>query len=130
MTVWTKQLLVATRLICALALMMVGFAHQPVVAQPAAVQFAAYVLPDGTLPTLCVYDDGSRSQPAKGIHDHGCDACRLAAAILMPEAPSLGAQAIAFSAIARTIERHYRLARTLYPPNSGPRAPPVSVILA
>jgi hypothetical protein len=129
MAIWTKQLSVVTRLICALALMMVAFAHQPLAADPVALQFSAYILPDGTLPTLCVTDNGA--QPVKGVvHDHGCDACRVAAAILMPEPPRLGAQAIEFANVTRIVERQYRLTRALYPPSSGPRAPPLSVILA
>jgi hypothetical protein len=117
------------RLICVVALMMAGFAHKPPPAMPRQVQFAAYVLPDGKLPTLCLND--SATDPQKGaLHDYGCDACRLAASILMPEPPRVGAQAIAFATIVRTVERQYRLQRALYPPSSGPRAPPFSVILA
>lgn len=117
------------RLICVLALVMVGFAHKPVAADPVSVRFAEYVLPDGKLPTLCLNDIST--QPEKGmLHDHGCDACRLAAAILMPEAPSIGAQAVEFSAIVRTVERQYRLALALYPPSCGPRAPPSSMMTA
>ena len=117
------------RFICAIALVMVGFAHKPLPAMPPQVQFAAYTLPDGKLPTLCLND--TATQPEKGgLHDHGCDACRLTASILMPEPPSIGALAVAFATVARTVERQYRLQRALYPPNSGPRAPPSFVNLA
>lgn len=117
------------RLICVLALVMVGFAHKPVAADPVSVQFAAYILPDGKLPTLCLND--TSTQPGKDMpHDHGCDACRLAAAILMPEPPHLGAQAVAFAVVAHVAERQYHLTRALYPPSSGPRAPPSAVITA
>jgi hypothetical protein len=117
------------RLICVIALVMVGFAHKPAAAEPVSLRFAAYILPDGTLPTLCVTDNGSpKSDPGGVLHDHGCDACRLSGAILMPEPPLLGAQAVAFSTVMRAVERVYRLKLALYPPSSGPRAPPPTVI--
>jgi hypothetical protein len=116
------------RLACVIALVMVGFSHKPVAADPASIQFAAYVLPDGKLPTLCIND--TATQPEKGmLHDQGCDACRLVAAILMPEPPSVASQAVAFSTVTHVAERQYNLMRALYPPSSGPRAPPASVIL-
>jgi hypothetical protein len=119
------------RILCVLALVMVGFAHKPLAALPTAVQFAAYILPDGTLPTLCVTDNGAqKGDPSRALHDTGCDACRLAATILMPEPPAIGAQAIEFSIAIRIAERQYRIERALYPPSSGPRAPPPTVILA
>lgn len=112
-----------------MALVMVGFAHKPVAVDPVSLQFAAYVLPDGKLPTLCL--NQTSTQPEKGtLRDHGCEACRLAAAILMPEPPGVASQAIAFSTVTHVAERQYHLTRTLYPPSSGPRAPPASVILA
>lgn len=117
------------RLICVIALMMVGFAHKPVAVDPVSLQFAAYVLPDGKLPTLCLNE--TSTQPEKGmVHDYGCDACRLAAAILMPEPPGIASQAVAFSTMTHVAERQYHLTRALYPPSSGPRAPPTSVMTA
>lgn len=128
----TYRLALALRLIAALALLMIGFAHQPVVANPLALQFAAYSLPDGTLPFFCLNDDGS--QPAKdsksAVHDHGCDACRLSASALMPTPPDLSGQSFDFSAVRLVIEKDFQLARTLYPPSLGPRAPPDIVVLA
>jgi hypothetical protein len=117
------------RVICVFALVMIGFAHRPVAADPVKLQFAAYILPDGTLPTLCLNE--APTQPEKGVlYNHGCEACRLSAAILLPEPPSIAAQAAEFATVARTIERQYELELALYPPSSGPRAPPSSVILA
>lgn len=73
--------------LCALAFLMLGFAHKPPVAdagQIPASEIAAYILPDGTLPVLCL-----PSQDGKAKH-HGhetgsvCEACRLAAATILP----------------------------------------------
>ncbi|SCB61721.1 hypothetical protein GA0061105_12243 [Rhizobium aethiopicum] len=117
------------RLICAIALMMVGFAHKPPPPVALQVQLAAYVLPDGQFPTFCLNDNAA--QPEKGtVHDYGCEACRLAGSIMVPEPPSVGAQAMVFATIARTIERQFQLQRAPYPPNSRPRAPPSPVIFA
>jgi hypothetical protein len=122
-----KTIAAIVRLMSVIALVMVGFAHKPVVAQPLKLQFAAYILPDGTLPTLCLNDDPS--QPAT-LADHGCDACRLAAAILVPAPPRIAAHAIAFSTVVAVFARQHALVRSLYPPSSGPRAPPVDPMLS
>lgn len=126
---WAENLTIAVRITCVLALVMVGFGHKPVVAAPLQVQFSAYILPDGTLPTLCVTDNGDQ-QPKGTMKDHGCDACRLAAMILTPAQPDIEGQAIAFSTVVRVFERQHRLVRAIYPPSSGPRAPPQIVDLA
>lgn len=77
------------RIICALALILVGFAHQPprIPTTVPASEMAAYVLPDGTLPVLCDLanlDDDDHS------HDPGrCEACVLSASTLLPPPPTL-----------------------------------------
>jgi hypothetical protein len=115
------------RLWCVLALVMVGFAHQPVSATPfGPVEQAAYVLPDGTLPVFCI-NDVVDTKPAK-FSLHGCDACRLSASILLPPPPQAGGR-IAFSRPAELgVIVAVSLVQRLYPPNARPRAPPVSVI--
>ena len=63
----------------ALAMVTLGFAHQPVLI-PAADEIvaAAYALPDGTLLPMCSH---SGEQQPGGTHaSHPCDACALAAA--------------------------------------------------
>ena len=102
-----------TRIICALALILVGFAHKPpqTVSTVPASEFAAYVLPDGTLPFLC---DVANLDGDKGtMHDHDrCEACLLSASTLLPPPPSLPVPPL-------------RLAETLLPqsPVSGPVTP-------
>jgi hypothetical protein len=115
------------RFACVFALVMVGFAHKPVPAYPATAQISAYQLPDGTFASICFDDHDSRPHAAK---DFGCDACRLTNAVLLPAVPAVGGLAIAFAEEVTVIERRQRLARALYPPSTGPRAPPTSSMFA
>lgn len=76
------------RILCALALLFLGFAHRPAVeADVRDVAALAYQLPDGTQPDLCVPQGPEKlkfSYPA-------CDACRLTAAVILPDAPDVAA---------------------------------------
>jgi hypothetical protein len=123
----------ALRILCAVALVFVGFAHQlPAAAagefDPA--ELAQYVLPDGTLPTLCVTttDKSGQDQHDKA-HSHGCEACRISAAILLPAADIAGA-VIPFAPAVELPIRTEAFHRQLFPPNTGPRAPPSDPIPA
>lgn len=120
------------RIMCALALLCLGLAHKPPVLATAGIpltEIAAYVLPDGTLPVLCVtsHDDG-KAHPHDEGRSTGCEACRLNASVILP-APAL----VAFATVERVrntvlpkrSEAHYR---QLFPPNTGPRAPPSGLI--
>lgn len=77
------------RIFSAMLLLSLGFGHAPVVAQPASFD-AAYVLPDGSFSLLCMggaaQDDAGRDRPASH-HRHGCDACLIASAALLPTPP-------------------------------------------
>ena len=105
------------------ALVMIGFAHQPVAAYPTNARTQAYELPDGSYASLCIDDRDSKPHSTR---DFGCDACRLTNAVLIPQAPSIGETALVLAERARLLERAYRLSHSLYPPSSGPRAPPAS----
>lgn len=65
----------------AFALVMTAFAHRPAVAGPA-FDLSAYVLPDGSLPDLCI---PGRSEGGKAAAP--CEFCRLASAIIVPQPP-------------------------------------------
>lgn len=72
------------RVILALLLVMVGLSHQPLpgVVDIAARDVAAYVLPDGTLPELCVTtDDGEVPHYAAATI---CEACLIASSAMLP----------------------------------------------
>ena len=96
-----QRLNIVMRVMIIVALTMIGFAHKPVMAGslPASVEYAAYTLPDGTLPVICVTvtgDEEMGSATKGGMGAYGCDACRLAASILVPEAPTAHASAVEF----------------------------------
>ena len=73
----------------ALTTVIVGFAHRPLrlEARGYPVDFAAWVLPDGTLPALCHFDDLDGRGHGSDDATAPCDACRLSSA------PGLGAVA-------------------------------------
>lgn len=73
-------------ILCAWALLLVGSIHQPPQARGVSGGFdaAAYVLPDGTVPELCLSGDGEEDRGAAIPHRHGCEACRLTA---LPDLP-------------------------------------------
>lgn len=60
---------------------MAGFAHTPIVTRDAApaIDLSAYVLPDGTVPVICIYGPADEDAPQAGGH-RLCDACLLTAA--------------------------------------------------
>lgn len=121
------------RLICALALIMVGFAHKPPVSDHPVfnlAELAAYTLPDGTVPTLCITvtdDNHSDHHQHDGHLAKGCEACRIAAATLLPIPPDDADASIVrrFTDVDGPAYVQPPL-RRLLPPNRGPRAPPSS----
>ncbi len=115
------------RILCAVALLSVGFSHQPVNAFAAQTsENAAYQLPDGTFPDLCIVDASGKFNGK--MTDHGCDACLLSASILVPAAPANPGEILAVSSAISIVERPESVRYRLYPPNSGPRAPPLSLM--
>lgn len=74
------------RMLCALALLLVAFAHKPVgvaatVSAYAGVNVADYILPDGTLPDLCLTGDGDHQHHAGA---NPCEACRIVSSVDLP----------------------------------------------
>ncbi len=116
------------RILCAVALLLVGFAHQPIMATPdeiSPIELAQYRLPDGSLPILCItYKDADGKVHGKA-YAPACQACRIASAALLPTPPTEICERLA-SPRGETIgARPEAFHRQLYPPNTGPRAPPV-----
>lgn len=128
-----QRLNIFMRMMIIVALTMIGFAHKPVMAGslPASIEYAAYTLPDGTLPVICITVTGDEDMAGAkgGMGAYGCDACRLAASILVPQAPTVNVSAVEFPrqrcAHCRDIPKP-DLAETS---RALPRAPP-SVFLA
>jgi hypothetical protein len=115
------------RMLCALSLLFVGFAHQPpaLAGQPENVE--AYRLPDGSLPTLCitVSDDGEgKGTAGHKIHHQGCEACRISASVLLPTPADAAGSRVAYKHQDLLPQRTEAFRRQIYPPNTRPRAPP------
>ncbi|MCV3739363.1 hypothetical protein OCK02_24680 [Rhizobium sp. TRM96647] len=114
------------RILCAMALLLVGFAYQP----PASAMIgdqsfasAAYVLPDGTIPDLCLSGDGSHDE--KPMAAMVCDACLIASAILLPAAVDVVGEPLAVPLEGLALPQGDASNRRAFPPNAAPRAPPV-----
>ncbi|MCL8384224.1 hypothetical protein [Xanthobacter aminoxidans] len=80
-----KGLRVAAAALFVLAQLTLGFAHQPVAlpSSEAPVDLAAYALPDGTLPDLCL----NGADAGTVLKAHPCDACVLTSAPGLAVAP-------------------------------------------
>lgn len=117
------------RILCALALLFVGFAHQPLaIAETVPLDLAAYALPDGTLPVFCLTDkDGGQTD--KHVHASDCDACRISAATLLPQPADIAGRTIEFAAVASIRPVAEILPRRVFHPSAAPRAPPAPAIL-
>ncbi|MBB4478209.1 hypothetical protein [Rhizobium etli] len=71
------------RMLCALSLLLLGFAHQaPQAAASDGYDAADYMLPDGSFASLCVTvrDTGGKTVAFKP----NCEACRLSASVILP----------------------------------------------
>lgn len=112
---------------CMLALIAVGFAHKIPNASASPLtpaEIAAYTLPDGTLPVLCIADYATADHDHKHKADGGCEACRISASILLPAPADTGGLLV-------KLERKLTFQRIdapifarIFSPNTSPRAPP------
>ena len=122
----------SARILCAVALLFVGFAHQPIVAtadEISPIELAQYRLPDGSLPVLCItYKDADGKVHGKA-YAPGCEACRIASAAMLPAPPTDICERLASPFGETVVARSEAFHRQLYPPNTGPRAPPILAIV-
>ena len=125
MIISARRLRLALHILCAVTLLVFGFAHRPAATQTSAV-LTLYTLPDGTVPSLCVTGGFDHDHPDFG---NGCEACRLAASILLPTP---------HDAVSPPLLREVALlGPVITPPETGrpfqphaaPRAPPASVFI-
>lgn len=86
------------------------------------------VLPDGTLPDLCLTDDDAGGGKSGHLGGPICDACLISAAMLLPAPIDLTGTALPVVLKAEIPRRHEAFRRQIYPPNAAPRAPPVPVL--
>lgn len=117
----------AVRILCVLALVLVGFDSQRSPTGPGELtpaELAQYRLPDGTLPIVCItYQDEDGNTRGK-VHVPACYACQIATAVLLPAAPIVDSGHLPFLVASFVAPRREVFHRRLYPPNTGPRAPP------
>ncbi len=122
---FAKQCMV--RIICALALLFVAFAHKPpAVAGPSIPlnEIAQYTLPDGSLQVLCLPSEDGTVKHDQHDAASGCEACRLAASVLLPAPADVSGQLIRKQVYRFTPTRREAFYRQLFPPNTSPRGPP------
>jgi hypothetical protein len=114
---------IGLRIFCVMVLVFAGIAHRPMTAMAAAPSdLAIYVLPDGSIPSLCVTDtDGTK--PVKHL-DRGCEVCRIASGTILP-LPQRDTTAIVRTAFVEPfVAKSEQFHRLLFPPNARPRGPP------
>jgi hypothetical protein len=119
------------RILCALALILVGFAHKTPVLDGASIRSAElsqYVFPDGTPHVLCLPGEAGDAE-----HDHpdfgsSCEACRLSASVLLPTPENTTGWLIRLPADRLVPIRVETFSRLLLLPNAGPRGPPSELI--
>jgi hypothetical protein len=118
----------AVRMLCVLAMLFLGFAHQPVaMAADAPLDVSAYALPDGSLPILCVSDDGgSQKDKDKHLFAQGCDACRISASVLLPQPADDVGRIMRHASTSMPAPKVAMVPRRIFSPATAPRAPPLA----
>lgn len=117
---WTM----AVRLLSALALILVAFAHAPLNLR-AVPDAAAYAFPDGSIPVICVTlprDDGS-----PGVsHGSPCDACLISGSIVVPVPADLAGPVVEPSVAVTYLAPTPPVLHAAWPPAAPPQAPPIA----
>jgi len=118
------------RTICAIALLLVAFAHKPIVLDRplvSASELSQYVLPDGTVPVLCLTsEDGATKHAGRDLWS-GCEACRLTASILLPVRADVAGLPIVHQVRSFLPKPVKAFRRQLFTLNTAPRGPPRDV---
>lgn len=131
MAAFASNMAKLVRMLCAIALFCVGFAHKPPSIESAIPlsEIAAYILPDGTVPVLCLFHHDETGKHQSPDFGNGCEACRITASIILPApADSIG-QAIFVATEIQLPIWHEAVYRQLFPPNTSPRGPPTDFIV-
>lgn len=123
---WTQRA-AWVRILCALALICVGFAHKPPVIDPRAIpaqEISAYVLPDGTLAELCLPDVAADGKVKPHLFGTGCEACRLSGSVVLATPPRADGEVILATLDVLSPPLVEALHGRVFPPAAAPRAPP------
>lgn len=120
------------RILCAIVLICVGFAHQPVftAASTDFQEFSQYVLPDGSIPVICISDweGGDNSHPDVKYPERNCEACRLSAGAILPAPATLNNEAATQKAL-RFLPYDDAIFSEPLTHGAAPRAPPALLAL-
>ncbi|MBB4105598.1 hypothetical protein [Allorhizobium borbori] len=112
------------RILCAVALLSVGFGHR--VPDVRAVEFVAtaYALPDGSLPDLCLTLGDKDASGQFHYRDGSCDACLISGAITLPQpAAEVGPRPMPQGFVLRPDRARFDAPPVLIS-EAAPRAPP------
>lgn len=112
-------------MLCALSLLLVAFAHKPLVIPAAAydgVEISDYVLPDGTLPDLCLNDEVDGTHHSASTH---CEACRIVSSVDLPFPLDGYVVNRLRSAAERTVPQDVRFTQPVLRASASPRGPPL-----
>lgn len=115
------------RILCAAALLCLGFAHKPPMPdwQPAqAAELSQYTFPDGSPHVLCLPGDANHGEHDGPDFGSGCEACRLIASLLPPAPQDTTGWLIRLPADRFVPLRAEALRRPFLLPNAAPRGPP------
>lgn len=115
------------RILCALALLLVGFAHKVPVLDGYSVQSAGlsqYAFPDGSPHDLCLPGEAGGAGHSHPGFGSGCEACRLSASILAPAPGDAAGWLIRLPVDRFMPKRVGTFHRPFLLPNAAPRGPP------
>ncbi|MCJ9671669.1 MULTISPECIES: hypothetical protein [unclassified Neorhizobium] len=115
----------STRIFCAMLLLLLGFAHQPVEASAPLDSYSeAYRLPDGTFADICSEGDHGHQMPAaKPL----CEVCLLSASVILPPPEDEALLAAERASLANPLRQFSELLGTTAVARPKSRAPPISI---
>ncbi len=131
---------VLIRILCVLALVLLSFAHKPVVVGAPLLQMTAQsgtaaepvfiryeTLPDGSIISICVSENSADADGHHSKHNMmaDCEACRISAGFVLVTPPVTGGPVVAKDHHSSVRRSAMVLPRSnLYPPAAPPHAPP------
>src|SRR5690606_34890908 len=116
---------IAVRVLSALALAFVAFAHQPLSFPPPGHDLSAHAFPDGSVAVLCQDDADGKGEPHHAASTD-CVACRIASGFDLPPRILPAASDIEFVAQPFALPRQAAIVLATFPPSAPPQAPPAA----
>lgn len=122
-----SQLQTTVRILCVIAVMLVGVSHKLAAFGPVPeADLANYALPDGTLPILCLSGQVSDPDNSAGLLET-CEFCRIATAVILPDNPSVPERIEFATRVFAHLPKRVELRASLHDTPAVPRAPPFIV---